>query len=160
MAALNFKAEFADEVQAARKTCSIRGRPIKLGETVFLFTGMRTTACRRLGFGAVIGCRPIQLGWNQNGLPLILIDKKVINSEERELLAHQDGFVSSRRMLEWFDATYSKGTKWDDKGSILVFDGHLIYWRMSESRDRLTMTAAEFHRLAAVATASFLGRPI
>lgn len=151
MPALNFQAQFADEVQAQRKTTSVRGRAIKLNDTVFLFTGMR-----RLGYGVVIGCRPIQLGWKQSGAPLIRIDGKVINASERDLLAHQDGFSSDRSMLEWFEDTYGKGNKWDDKGSTLVFDGFLIHWRMSNDPDCLSMTAAKLHNIAAQLTANLL----
>jgi hypothetical protein len=152
MPALNFQAMFADDVQAERKTTSIRGRAMKLNDTVFLFTGMRTKACRRLGYGTVIGCRPIHLGWKQDGTPLIRIDGKAINAFERELLAQRDGFASDRSMLEWFEYTYNK----NDKSSKLAFDGFLIHWRMSGDPDRLLMTAAKLHNIAAQLTANLL----
>ncbi len=56
MVALNFKARFADDVETRRKRCSIRaprkdGRDPKPGDSLQLYTGMRTRECRKLGAG-------------------------------------------------------------------------------------------------------------
>ena len=53
MPALNFRAEFADAVERGEKCQTIRayrkdGRNPKPGDTLHLYTGMRTRACRRL----------------------------------------------------------------------------------------------------------------
>jgi hypothetical protein len=56
MPALNFKKQFAPMVEAGTKRQTIRakredGRNSKPGETLYLYTGMRTKGCRKLGEG-------------------------------------------------------------------------------------------------------------
>jgi hypothetical protein len=55
MPALNFKSQFAQLVADGRKQCTIRRSPAPIGATVYLFTGMRTNACKRLGSGTACG---------------------------------------------------------------------------------------------------------
>ena len=54
MPALNFKKQFADKVERGEKRQTIRalradGRNPQPGQTLFLYTGMRTKSCRKLG---------------------------------------------------------------------------------------------------------------
>jgi hypothetical protein len=52
MPSLNFKAQFAESVESGSKKQTIRANrkhPIRIGDTLYLFTGMRTRNCRRLG---------------------------------------------------------------------------------------------------------------
>ena len=57
MPAINFKAQFADAVEQGRKRQAIRAErkdnrpPCKLGDTLSLYTGLRTKATRKLGEG-------------------------------------------------------------------------------------------------------------
>jgi len=51
MPALNYKAEFAPKVEDGTKRSTIRPRrknPIKKGDTLYHYTGMRTKKCRKL----------------------------------------------------------------------------------------------------------------
>lgn len=52
MPALNFKKEFAPKVESGEKRMSIRPigkRRYRVGDMLFLYTGLRTKACRKLG---------------------------------------------------------------------------------------------------------------
>lgn len=61
MVALNFKAQFADDVEEGRKRRSVRaprkdGRDLKKGDKLQLYTGMRQTGCRKLGDAEMRPC--------------------------------------------------------------------------------------------------------
>lgn len=52
MPALNFKKQFPELIEAGKKPFTLRaqrrdGRDIVTGETIYMFTGMRTKACRK-----------------------------------------------------------------------------------------------------------------
>ncbi|MCG6536089.1 MAG: ASCH domain-containing protein [Syntrophales bacterium LBB04] len=54
MPALNFKKQFAPDVESGKKRCSIRakrkdGRNPHVGDRLYLYTGQRTKSCRKLG---------------------------------------------------------------------------------------------------------------
>jgi uncharacterized protein YqfB (UPF0267 family) len=54
MIAINFKAKFADLVASGKKTQTIRQtNRFKVGDTLQLYTGQRTKACRKLGEAVV-----------------------------------------------------------------------------------------------------------
>lgn len=66
MVALNFKAQFADDVEDGRKRRSIRaprkdGRDPKAGDKLQLYTGMRQKGCRKLGEAKVVRVRPVEI---------------------------------------------------------------------------------------------------
>jgi hypothetical protein len=114
MPSVNFKARFASQVQRRDKLCTIRKkrkRPIKEGDTLYFFTGMRTKQCRRLGTAKCLL------------VVEVTIDESVvlggcnlcIHSADR--LACFDGFVHWEEMRDFFDAQYG-----------LPFTGDWIVW--------------------------------
>jgi hypothetical protein len=129
MPAYNFKPQFVDDVESGVKLNTIRPRrkkpPTKVGDTLFLYTGMRTNNCRRLRKaictdikGAVIW----EGGVNIGGLDL--------NTEQIEALAKSDGFANSADFFAFFRKTY-KMTKenpltdmefiaWEPKGGEFI----------------------------------------
>ncbi|MDD4888670.1 MAG: hypothetical protein PHU85_01975 [Phycisphaerae bacterium] len=119
MPALNFKQQFAGLVSGGRKTQTIRAvrkKPIKVGDTLYLYTGMRHPGCRRLGVGRCTGVEDILIG----GGPYygeILMHGRWLTSEERGALARKDGFACATEMIAWFKATHG-----------LPFHGHVIRW--------------------------------
>lgn len=129
MPALNFKAQFAPLVADGRKLCTMRRSPAPIGATVYLFAGMRTKACKRLGSGTIVHCVPVSLGRLQNGRPFGLLAKKKMTIEELMDLAHQDGFADSGEMVDWFAATYGEAAR-NREGGLDIFSGHLITWEL------------------------------
>lgn len=130
MVALNFKAQFADDVEDRRKLRSIRaprkdGRNPKAGDHLQLYTGMRQAGCRKLGEAQCWRVRPVE------------IDRQGITLDGRKLHAgnastHQgdvdpehydgdfaraDGFDSLTAMADFFNETHG-----------LPFKGFLIEW--------------------------------
>ncbi len=116
MPALNFQARFADSVESGEKRQTIRrlrkdGRDPQVGDTLYLYTGMRTKACRKLG--EVICERVLDVEIFGGG---VVIGRELA-SHEREQLAGQDGFESFAGMRDWFEKTHG-----------LPFRGKIYRW--------------------------------
>ena len=104
MPAINFSM-FADKVEAGLKTQTIRPerkRPIKVGDRLFLFEGLRTKTCRRLGTGICSEVTDLRISWT---------------AQIFDGFARDDGFRNSAELVEWFEQKYG-----------LPFCGVLIKW--------------------------------
>lgn len=125
MVAYNFQAQFADKVASGEKTQTIRA-PRKnghanVGDPVQLYTGMRTTACRKLRNPdpICVVSRGVQIAsWCVN-----IVDPDpekrllVFVPEHLDAFARDDGFADFEAMLTWFRETHG-----------LPFYGQLIGW--------------------------------
>lgn len=129
MPALNFSAQFATLVEDGIKCQTIRaprkdGRAhCKVGDTIKLYTGMRTKSCRLLRTARVTRIDAVNIGfWDMalNGSRLIadlykLPDSQSLSDSD---FAKADGFPDYATMCAWFDKTHG-----------LPFHGSVIYWR-------------------------------
>jgi hypothetical protein len=131
MPAYNFKAQFSPAVEAGQKLCTIRGRAAKVGTTAYLYTGMRTKGCRKLGQGKIVHCVGIALGYAQDGCPWARLPKHKMNVADFTALAAADGFASPRDMVDWFRDTYKCVTPNEDGGQD-VFCGFMITWELDK----------------------------
>jgi len=120
MPALNFQARFAPLVEAGKKRQTIRaprkdGRDPKAGQTLYLYTGMRTKDCRKLLNGEV-KCKSVEKIEivHPEG---VFVSGRLLCHEERQSMAEADGFEHSGQMAEWFKREYG-----------LPFEGWLIRW--------------------------------
>lgn len=124
MPALNFVKQFAPGVRAMLddnyrkrtgikpKTTTIlaeRKRPIKKGDTLYLYTGMRTKYCQRLGTAICKKAEDVRIEETSEDEPrmfeLYINDKKATDEEFRKI-ALADGFSSSIEFFLWFKKTY------------------------------------------------------
>jgi hypothetical protein len=132
MPAYNFQLRFADAVADGRKTQTIRaprkdGRVPKVGETAYLYTGMRSSACRKLGEGRIIGVENILIdedGAFISGVDIPICDALANDGKykvlgKRDAFAQADGFTDWQDMVGWFRDTHG-----------LPFVGHMIMWEM------------------------------
>jgi hypothetical protein len=132
MPAYNFKAQFADAVEAGRKVQTIRaprknGQVPRVGQTAYLYTGMRSSACRKLGEGRIIGVENILIdedGAFISGVDIPICDALANDGKykvlgKRDAFAQADGFTDWQDMVGWFQATHG-----------LPFEGHLIMWEL------------------------------
>lgn len=126
MPALNFKAQFAENVEYGHKRQTIRaprkdGRDhCKVGDNLRLYTGMRTKSCRLLGEARV---KRIDRIWMDavcmklNGQivhsSLTSRDDPMTDNE----FARADGFDGFIEMADWFRDVHG-----------LPFEGVVIYW--------------------------------
>lgn len=133
MPAYNFKSQFAPAVEAGQKLCTIRGRAAVVGTTAYLYTGMRTKACRKLGQGTIVHCTGISLGYAQNGVPWARFPKHKMNFLDFTVLAAVDGFSSPRDMVDWFRDQYEhKCVTANEDGGQDVFSGFMITWELDK----------------------------
>ncbi len=118
MPALNFKAQFADDVAAGRKRQTIRRRrkrPIKVGDPLYLYTGMRTKHSRMLRphpepCTEVV---PIEI-WEKH----IVLDGRSLDFDEQLEIARADGFRTLDEFYAFFERQYN----------VRVFEGVLLKW--------------------------------
>ena len=131
MPAYNFKAQFAPAVEAGQKLCTIRGRTAKVDSIAYLYTGMRTKACRKLGQGTIAHCAPIAIGYAQDGCPRVTFGKHKMNATELAALATADGFESPRAFVDFFRDQYKFESHTEDGGKN-VFSGFMITWELDK----------------------------
>jgi hypothetical protein len=115
MPSLNFKARFAPLVENQGKRQSIRRprlRPIRPGDLLYLYTGMRTAACRRLGIGRCTETQGIEI-WADG----ILLAGVALSPQDSLALAEADGFASVAEFLDFFRSVHG-----------LPFTGTLLRW--------------------------------
>jgi hypothetical protein len=124
MPSYNFQSRFAAAVEAGRKTQTIRaprkdGRVPQPGQTAYLYTGMRSSACRKLGEGVITHVADIRIshmGVTISSSSSVRVLRKV---ETLDAFAQADGFVNWQEMVDWFQTTHG-----------MPFVGHLIVWEM------------------------------
>ena len=123
MPAFNFKPQFADDVESGKKLQTIRavrkdGRgPCKVGDTITLYTGMRTKACRKLGFAKCTDITAVSIHEYPEGTPQLFIAGVMILNEDD--FAKDDGFENSAEFYKFFEETHG-----------LPFRGWLIEWEL------------------------------
>ena len=113
MVSFNFKPYFVDHILAGRKTQTIRqAKRCNVGDTMHLFTGLRTKNCRRIGNVMCIATdycaiRPEYITFgNADYWPSI------------DEFARNDGFLDYKDMVKWFEITYGSQ----------IFIGHVHKW--------------------------------
>jgi len=129
MPAFNFSARFADLVESGKKRQTIRAerkRPFKVGDRAYLYTGMRTKKCRKLGEGRVVQVLEVvidreRLQWETpNGEVADGIEVPAPSALADDM-ARQDGFRDYTDMADWFEKTHGKTHG-------LPFCGVLVRW--------------------------------
>jgi len=123
MPAFNFQKRFAEKVESGEKKQTIRarrkdGRNPRVGQTAYLYFGMRTKSCRKLGEDIITSVEPITIERNGPAFVNVTTYRGYLGYFEKEVLANEDGFSTFTEMLEWFETTHS-----------LPFYGFLIKWR-------------------------------
>ena len=125
MPALNFQARFADPVETHTKRQTIRRvwkRPIKVGDTLYLYTGMRTKRCRKLRTAVCLDVIPIKIFHDHIDFKMKAVNMGLWKKQAEldwllDQFARRDGFDSWEEMRDWFKNRYG-----------LPFEGVLITW--------------------------------
>jgi len=124
MALLNFKNQFAEAVKLGHKKQTIRAerkKPFKVGERLYLYTGLRTKKTKKLGEAVVtdvttIIIRPKKLATYIGDMPCAITDTATLDA-----FAIRDGFKDYTEMADFFRNTYG-----------LPFEGTVIKWRLQK----------------------------
>ncbi len=126
MPALNFKAQFADQVKNLEKRQTIRARgkrrPPRVGEPLMLYTGMRQCGCRKLRDAVCTSVEPIGISiWSKTvQMPRTFLGEQIwaeLSDDEIDKLAKADGFESASAFFAWFAEHHGD-----------TFSGYLIKW--------------------------------
>lgn len=115
MPSLNFKPQFVAAIEQGRKRQTIRKvrkRPFKAGDTLYLFTRMRTVDCRRIGQYTCTAVKNIRIEQQR-----IFIENELLNDEQLQRLASADGFADASEMMRFFRSQHT-----------LPFIGQVIFW--------------------------------
>jgi hypothetical protein len=114
----NFQARFAPMVADETKSSTIRifdkTLPPEKGDTLNLFTGMRSSKCRLLKQPVCRDCQPIQITPKD-----IIVGGRKLSLLETEHLAKADGSASADHLRVFFIQTY---------GLPLPGKPHLVSW--------------------------------
>lgn len=100
MPSLNFKQRFVTLIESGQKRQTIRKirkRRFRAGDPLYLFTGMRTAKCRRLGTRRCVSALHITITHDR-----IEVDGRMLTPAETTELAQADGFASSWEFLDFF----------------------------------------------------------
>ena len=129
MVALNFHARFAPAVAQGEKRQTIRARGKRPapapGQQLQLYTGMRTSSCRKLRDAVCSSVTPIdvqprhsmvRLAKTQPGGGIALVE---LQPHEIEDLAKRDGFAGTDEFFAYFAETHKGGVS-----------GYLIMWEV------------------------------
>lgn len=116
MVAFNFSPEFANAVQSREKLQTIRQtRRAKVGDSIQLYTGQRTPACRKLSdtdpvctYVGYVAIRPDYL----------TVGDTRKHPRDVDAFARLDGFNDYADMVAWFQSRYGKSS----------FCGYLHRW--------------------------------
>ena len=131
MGLYNFQKRFVPLVLDGRKTHTIRAirkNPDKPGNTLHLFTGLRTKKAKLLMRVPCVKVETIRIQDFAPGQDAgIWVDGIELSKDEREQLAVRDGFKPTPiKGGAQFTAWFNMLEFWDGR---LPFEGHIIHWR-------------------------------
>ena len=122
MGLYNFQQRFASKILSGEKTHTIRSRrkhPDKPGNTLHLYTGLRTKQAQLLMRPKCLRVEEIEIdacGHECNCDPFVAIAGVELSESERDALAVRDGFADFNEMLEF----------WAGR---LPFKGDIVHWK-------------------------------
>lgn len=122
MPALSFSPQFVSPVEAGTKPHTIRAdrrHPIKPGDALALYTGMRTKACRLLFRTTCTRVQRVEIP----ACGSLIVDGRTYADDERQELALRDGFDTEDLFWRFF---------WDR----MPFTGSLIWWDPADAPAR------------------------
>ncbi|MFG6413826.1 ASCH domain-containing protein [Roseateles sp. DC23W] len=117
---LNFKKQFAPAVESGTKLRTIRqhrkdGKRIQPGDTLKLYTGLRTRGVRLLRTTPALRVSSIRLLASSQQL---IVDGQLLDIGEKQAFAKADGFATFADMLTFFHDQYQLET----------FEGFCVEW--------------------------------
>lgn len=117
MVAINFTV-FQDKILSGAKRQTIRQKArCKPGDTLHLYTGMRTSSCRLLGTATCTRVEAVHI-FGTSERPMIVLDKKrTLRGAPATRFALADGFESVDEFMKFFHQHYG-----------LPFSGYVISW--------------------------------
>ncbi len=116
MVAYSFKAQFAAPILAGVKRQTLRNdrkRHARPGETLQLFTGMRTRQCRLVGTATCKQAAPIRLHLDCGRVEFLWTGRALTTIEELDGFAQIDGFARWRAMCAFWSKEHPSVPTWE-----------------------------------------------
>lgn len=123
MPLLNFKKQFAGAVRSGEKRQTIRALRNRLflpGDTLYLYTGLRTKGVEKLGEVVCKTAQYIEMDSPGIGMLTVKVEGKPVADHEKEAFALADGFTGPDPWLEF--KRFFLGNHQ------MPFEGQLIKW--------------------------------
>lgn len=127
MPALSFKEQFVPLIESGAKRQTIRSRkhPLKVGDRLYLYTGMRTKNCTKIAESICIETQAFELCMYKLGIaPTVKIDGSPITFQQLNDLAVADGFRNKYELTNFF-VDSPKAVR---EGVFTTFSGQIIKW--------------------------------
>ena len=118
MPAYNFKKEFVPRILDGSKPHTIRGRrkrPTRVGDVLYLFTGLRTKQCRMFAISECVKVERIAIYPDSQ---MIGVNYAWLNYIQISELAVRDGFANARDFFKFFEDHYD----------LPMSDFEIIWW--------------------------------
>jgi hypothetical protein len=133
MPAYNFKKQFVEKILDGRKPHTIRRRrkhPTKVGDVLYLYTGLRTK--NAVKFAEVRCCKilPIRVLRGAG----VFLDGRELSIVETDIFARKDGFSDGWDFFDFFDQYPFE---------VLNSQLEVIYWEPKELKSFVTMLKPE-----------------
>lgn len=122
MVAYSFKQKFVGPIRAGTKAQTIRAdrrRHARQGETLQLYTGMRTNHCRLIGTATCVSVEPICFDFDAQEVT-IGGGAPIGDLPSLDAFAIQDGFEDFRSLVEFWRENHDGVEQWE---------GVLIRWK-------------------------------
>ena len=116
MPAYSFKERFIPLLKSGEKNQTIRKKrkgQAKPGDTLYLYYGMRTKWCTKIGEAICTKVNELKISVNKN----VYLNGHRLSLEQKNRLAQDDGFEDYNTMFRWWNQTHE-----------LPFIGDIIYW--------------------------------
>jgi hypothetical protein len=120
MVAYSFQPRFVDPIRALTKRQTMRNRRkrhARPGETVQLYTGLRTQRCRLIGTATCTRVAAVTLDFVEN--EIVVGASHIDMADALDWFARADGFADWDDLRGWFADTHDAVAKWS---------GVLIEW--------------------------------
>lgn len=133
MPAYSFQERFIPSIQDGSKDHTIRAlrkgrsRHALPGDKLYLYYGMRTKWCRKIGEAI---CRAVRRVWiSEEGIALEGTELPYMSDEERELFAWKDGFRPEGSTADNPAGAFALMLRFWKLTHQLPFEGVVIYWK-------------------------------
>ena len=123
MVAFNFKQQFVPPIERGQKIQTIRSKQrCHVGDTMQLYTGMRTKQCRLIKIVTCLSSVPVIL--KPTSIEVFSnMDFRTLDQDATLRFARADGFPHYPAMIDWFRDTYGKDS----------FMGFVHRWALSSA---------------------------
>lgn len=134
MGLYNFKPQFVPFITSGKKTHTIRSvrtHPDEPGDTLYLYTGLRTKRAKKIMEVECVKVEnisifPVTRALGELRSIAVVVNEAELTDDEREQLARRDGFSSFAEMMKF----------WTEPKNRLPFQGHIIHWRSGGRRTK------------------------